>query len=151
MTTCLRWRRSDNEHFTSAPLVVTPVQPPNLPDVGRADVVWNLTPDQGPFTRQVVERNQALIFVHRKLTGQQGLICYWVPTKKAYWLIFSVTMRDAPRPTIEFENPKLVAVFDEQRASSKTRFGELLFRVRGRGGCLSTLAPIRRIELSAEL
>lgn len=132
-------------------LAVTPAPTPDLPDVGRADVVWHFTPNQGPFARQLVDRNQALIFVHRKLTGQQGLICYWMPTNKAYRLIFSVPMRDAPRPTIELEDPKLVAVVDEDRASGETCFSELWFRVRGPGGFLPVPVSIRRIELSADL
>jgi hypothetical protein len=75
-------------------VVACPYQPQLQPGAERA--VLTMIPDQSLYPSQVLNRQQAVKFFHRKITGSRGHVIYWNENKQEFRVIFPEPMRKAP-------------------------------------------------------
>jgi len=105
-----------------------------------------VTPRQGLFHSQPMNKDFALTEFHKKLTGSKGIIVYAPNDKGLYRVVFSVPMRIPPKIDIEF----MVSGFTVDIVE-KTK-AHALFRVLNKHGHLvKDLIGIKGIELNSEL
>jgi len=132
-------------------LIVVLDAQPYVPPPDLSEHFVTLMPDVGTTTSQAMEEDQALIAYHQALQETKGLIVYGPNGNGVWQVVFAVPMREAPKLTIELDDPALFV--DDIERVSRVATATVRFKVKSRATKAVIKAPVqfRSIKLNARL
>lgn len=112
-----------------------------------------LKPESGTVGSQAMNEDRALIAYHQALNDTKELIIYGPNGDGVWQVVFAVPMRNAPKMTIEFDDPTLYVDDKDIVQDLRAATAMVKFKVRSRTtkAVVKTPVAFRPISLDAEL